>query len=64
MIGCIAYAETDEVKIDPAEIEEARWFSREEVAQMLARKHPQNWWVPGRQAIACALITSFVEERV
>jgi NAD+ diphosphatase len=64
MIGCIGYAETTEVKIDPAEIEEARWFSRDEVAQMLARKHPQNWWVPGQQAIACALITSFVEGKV
>jgi NAD+ diphosphatase len=60
MIGCIGYATTTDIIINPDEIEEARWFSREETAQMLAGKHPQKWWVPGKQAIACALITSFV----
>lgn len=59
MIGCIGYAETTDIKIDPTEIEEARWFSREEVSQMLAGKHPQKWWVPGKQAIARALVLSF-----
>jgi NAD+ diphosphatase len=61
MIGCIGYAESFEITIDPKEIEEARWFSRLEVRQMLARKHPQGWWVPGQQAIACALITAFAD---
>jgi NAD+ diphosphatase len=61
MIGCIGYAETTEIKIDPSEIEEARWFSREEVASMMARTHPQNWWVPGKQAIARSLIDSFAK---
>jgi hypothetical protein len=28
---------------------------------MLERRHPEGWHVPGRQAIANALITSFVE---
>jgi NAD+ diphosphatase len=64
MIGCIGYAETTEINIDPTEIEEARWFSREEVAAMMVGKHPQNWWVPGKQAIARALITSFVKGEV
>ena len=31
---------------------------------MMAGKHPHNWWVPGKQAIACALITSFVKGEV
>jgi NAD+ diphosphatase len=64
MIGCVGYAETTEITIDPKEIEEARWFTREECRQMLAKQHPQNWWVPGQQAIACALITSFVDGEV
>ena len=64
MIGCIGYAETTDIKINPDEIEEARWFTRDEVKQMMAKKHPQNWWVPGKQAIACALITSFIEGTV
>jgi NAD+ diphosphatase len=64
MIGCVGYAETTDITIDPREIEEARWFSREEIRAMLDKRHPQNWWVPGQQAIACALITSFVEGKV
>ncbi len=61
MIGCIGYAETLDIKIDPTEIEEARWFSRDELMLMLAGKHPARWWVPGKQAIARALIESFVK---
>jgi NAD+ diphosphatase len=61
MLGCIGEAETTDVKIDPKEIEEARWFDKDEVRLMLAGKHPKNWWVPGQQAIARALITSFAE---
>jgi NAD+ diphosphatase len=61
MIGCIGYAETTEVVIDPKEIEEARWFSREEVTAMMRGTHPQKWWVPGQQAIARALIESFAK---
>ncbi len=64
MIGCIGYATTTEITINPDEIEEARWFTREEVAQMAAHKHPQGWWVPGKQAIACSLLDSFVKGEV
>ena len=61
MLGCIGVAETTDIKIDPKEIEEARWFSRDEVRQMLAGKHPQGWWVPGQQAIARALIQAWAD---
>jgi len=61
MIGCIGIAETTAIKIDPEEIEEALWFSKADVKLMLAGKHPKNWWVPGRQAIARALVTAFVD---
>jgi NAD+ diphosphatase len=61
MIGCIGIAKTKTINIDPAEIEEARWFKREDVRLMLEGKHPQGLWVPGKQAIARALITSFVD---
>ena len=64
MIGCVGYAKTTEIKINPDEIEEARRFTRDEVALMAAGKHPQNWWVPGKQAIACALIDSFIKGEV
>jgi NAD+ diphosphatase len=61
MLGCIGRAETTEITIDSGEIAEARWFTREEARQMLERKHPDGLTVPGRHAIANALITSFVE---
>jgi NAD+ diphosphatase len=61
MLGAVGFAETTTIKIDPAEIEEARWFGRDEVQLMLDRRHPKNYWVPGQQAIARALIQSFVD---
>ncbi len=64
MIGCVGYAKTTAIVINPDEIEEARWFTREEVALMAAGKHPEKWWVPGKQAIACALLDSFIKGEV
>jgi NAD+ diphosphatase len=61
MLGCIGRAETTEITIDSGEIAEARWFTRKDAQLMLERRHPEGWHVPGRQAIANALITSFVE---
>lgn len=37
MIGCIAEAETDEISIDDDELEEARWFTRDEIVDGLFR---------------------------
>jgi NAD+ diphosphatase len=60
MIGCIGRAETTEIGIDSGEIAEARWFTRDDARAMLDRRHPEGLHVPGKQAIANALITSFV----
>ena len=40
MIGLIVPALSDEIKVDPAEIEEARWFSRQETQSILTGTHP------------------------
>lgn len=64
MIGCIGLATSTDIKINPDEIEEARWFGVEEVQQMLDGCHPEKWWVPGKQAIARALIQSFVDGKM
>ncbi len=61
MLGALGLAKTTAIKIDPNEVEEARWFSREEARQMLEQRHPENFWVPGQQAIARALITAFAD---
>jgi NAD+ diphosphatase len=61
MIGCHAQAVTDEIVIDKSEIEEARWFDREELELMLARSHPQRLGTPPPIAIAHHIIRAFVE---
>jgi NAD+ diphosphatase len=61
MIGCIGMATTTEVRIDPAELVEARWFSRDEANQLLEGNHPDGLFGPGQQAIARTLIGSFVD---
>jgi NAD+ diphosphatase len=62
MLGCMGRAETAEITVDTTEIAEARWFARQEARLMLERRHPDGLTVPGKHAIANALITSFVEE--
>jgi NAD+ diphosphatase len=62
MIGCHAQALSEEVVIDRSEIEDARWFDRDELAQMLTRRHPDGLTTPPPVAIAHHLIRSFVED--
>lgn len=61
MIGCWAEALTTELTLDPEELVDARWFTREEVIDMLAERHAEGLTVPGPHSIACMLIQSFVE---
>lgn len=44
MIGCIAEAQTTDIELDGEELEDARWFSRDEVAAMV-----DNW--QGREGL-------------
>jgi NAD+ diphosphatase len=62
MIGCLARAESTDITIDSGEIADARWFTRKEAQQMLDGRHPDGLHVPGKQAIANALLASFVAE--
>jgi NAD+ diphosphatase len=61
MIGCHAVALTEQIVIDKSEIEEARWFDREELKLMLAREHPHGLTAPPPIAIAHHIIRDFVE---
>jgi NAD+ diphosphatase len=61
MIGCHAEALSEEIVIDKSEIEEARWFDREELQLMLARKHPERLATPPPIAIAHHIIRDFIE---
>ena len=62
MIGCHAEALSRDIVVDREELEGARWFTRDEAASMLLRKHPDGLTTPPPVAIAHHLIRSWVEK--
>ena len=59
MLGCVAEAETTELKIDPDELEDAQWISRAKMQIILEGKHPR-FASPRKDAIAWAILTDWV----
>jgi NAD+ diphosphatase len=64
MIGCFAKAVETELTVDKNELEDARWFTREEVAQMLDGTHAQDLSAPKPFAIAHHLLRAFAQNEV
>ncbi|MBA2397229.1 MAG: NAD(+) diphosphatase [Bradyrhizobium sp.] len=60
MIGCAARATSDEIVVDKAELEDARWFTRDEVTLMHSRTHPDGMFAAHPFAIAHHLIGRWV----
>lgn len=64
MIGCHARAESAELTVDYTELEDARWFSRAEVAEAMTRGPDSTGFVaPLRQAIAHHMLAWWLEQR-
>jgi NAD+ diphosphatase len=61
MIGCHAQALTTELAVDRSELEDARWFDRNEVAAMMLRQHPGGLIVTHPIAIAHHIIRAWLE---
>jgi len=61
MIGCRAEALNDDIVMDQNELVGARWFSKDECAAMLMRKHPEGLTCPPPVAIAHHIIRAWVE---
>jgi len=61
MIGCFARAAGTDIVVDRTELEDARWFSRGEVAAMIAGSHPDGLSSPKPYAIAYHLLKAFVD---
>jgi NAD+ diphosphatase len=62
MIGCLAEAESEEIKPDEDELEDARWFHRDEARQMLANwRSTEGLRVPAPMAIAHQITKAWVE---
>lgn len=56
MLGCHARAQSAELIVDTNELEDARWFSRDEVAEALSGANGATFLPPPRTAIARTLL--------
>src|ERR1700739_322387 len=60
MIGCTAGATSEDIVVDRAELEDARWFDRAEATLMHKRQHPDGLAGPHPFAIAHHLLGRWV----
>jgi NAD+ diphosphatase len=60
MIGCTARATSEDIVVDRAELEDARWFDRVEATLMIKREHPDGLAGPHPFAIAHHLLGRWV----
>lgn len=63
MLGCRGTAVSTEINIDPVEIADARWVSREDMAMVFDGTHPELT-EPRRGAIAHSLLQAWLEDRL
>jgi NAD+ diphosphatase len=62
MIGCHCEALSEEIVVDKSELEDARWFDREELVLMLQRRHPHGLTATVPHAIAHHIIRRYIED--
>uniref|UniRef100_A0AAZ3NX04 NAD-capped RNA hydrolase NUDT12 n=2 Tax=Oncorhynchus tshawytscha TaxID=74940 RepID=A0AAZ3NX04_ONCTS len=60
MIGCLAVAMSTDIKVDEKEIEEARWFTRQQVIDVIVKGTKPAFTMPPRQAIAHQLVKHWI----
>ena len=64
MIGCLGHADSLELAIDKTEIEDARWFTRADVAEAIDKgPDSASFLPPPRQAIAHYMLRWWLENR-
>lgn len=59
MIGCFAHVSGEALSVDPEELDDARWFSREEIRRALESPEAVDFGIPNRIAIAHHLIKAW-----
>ena len=64
MIGCFAQAESRSLEVDRVELEDARWFSRDETIALIERRHPDRLTAPTPMAIAHHLLKGWAYKGV
>lgn len=63
MIACAAEAEDDVLTLDTTEIEDAQWFTREEVRAAMAREEGARFLTPPKFAIANTLLVAWLASK-
>ena len=63
MLGCHGLATSDDIHIDPTEIEQALWITREELLDVMAGQHP-DILPPRKGAIAGFLLRNWLADRL
>ena len=61
MIGCFGEAVSEEIAFDGKELEDCRWFPRDEVRSIIDGRHPDAIGIPPKGAIAAHLIKAWAE---
>jgi NAD+ diphosphatase len=64
MIGCSARALNEDIVVDRTELEDARWFDRDEARLMITGKHPDGLAGPPSFAIAHHLLGRWVHGEI
>jgi len=64
MIGCHTEALSEEIVVDRQELEDARWFNKDEVAAMLTRRHRDGLTTPPGVAIGYHIIRAWIEDEI
>jgi NAD+ diphosphatase len=62
MVGAITEALTSEIVIDHNELEDARWFDREEAIALIKRQHPDGLKAPHPFAIAYHILARWIDD--
>jgi len=62
MIGCFGEALSEEIQADLTELDDCRWFAREDVRAMIAGDNPDGLSVPPPGAIASHLIRFWADQ--
>jgi NAD+ diphosphatase len=62
MIGCHAFADNTDLVIDTTELEEAHWFTREEIDAAMAGDENGRLLMPPSVAIAYQLLKWWLEQ--
>ena len=62
MIGAYCEALSEEIRFDGEELEDCRWFEREEILAMEERRHSQELRVPPKKSIASLIIDNWMEK--